>query len=297
MRRAMRIVLTRTEHPAVLATCEHLEALGEARLDWLSVDQEACVDLDELEGICRSGVDLVVLMAANNEVGTVYPIKEAASIAHRFGALLFSDATQAAGKIAIQADEWGIDLLTLSGHKIYGPKGVGALVLGSGMQIDMVVTGGSHQRGLRPGTLNVPGIAGLGEACRLRSREMEEDEARHGRLRDELQMDLCARVPSLVVNGPRGSRLAGTLHVSFPGVPSRAMTARLGDRLAVSTGSACSSGIEAPSHVLRGMGLDEALLTGAMRISLGKFTTEGEVKAAAELLSDTAKAVGRRVTA
>jgi len=282
--RPLRVALMPVEHPAVLDTCADLARQELAELVWLGVDQRARLDLEQLEAACARGLDLACVMAANNEVGTLYPLRQVAAVAHEHGALVFTDATQAAGKIPIDMEEWGIDLAALSGHKIYGPKGVGALVVGGGLRLDPPLTGGGQQRGLRPGTLNVPGIAGLGEACRLRREEMSQDEPRNGELRDLLQELLEANIPSLVVNGDTDHRLAGTLHVSVPGVPNHAIIARVRDRVAISTGSACSSGIEAPSHVLRAMGLNAALLEGALRISLGKFTTGAEVEEAADVL-------------
>jgi cysteine desulfurase len=188
------------------------------------------------------------------------------------------------GKIPIQFEEWGITYLAISAHKLYGPKGVGALVIRRGYHLEPLLFGGGHQKGMRSGTLNVSGIVGLGEACRLRSLEMEEDEPVIAAQRDKLQNLLLEKTPSLVVNGNVENRLAGNLHISVPDVPNSAIIARIRPKLAISTGSACSSGVEAPSHVLSAMRLSEELIEGALRIGLGKFTTEEEVEQAASIL-------------
>jgi cysteine desulfurase len=189
------------------------------------------------------------------------------------------------GKIPIQFTEWGITYLAISAHKLYAPNGSGVLVVRKGHKLEPLLYGGGHQRGMRSGTLNVPGIVGLGEACRLRSMEMAEDEQSIKAKRDRLQQLLLDKIPNLVVNGDMANRLAGNLHISVPGVPNSAIVARVRSKLAISTGSACTSGVEAPSHVLRGMGLSNKLIEGALRIGLGKFTTDDDVDRAAEILS------------
>ena len=289
----VRIGLTPIEHPAVLQTCEALCDRGAAALTYFRVDKHARLDLGDLEAQCRGGLDLVCVMGANNEVGTIYPLREIARLAHRHGAMFFTDATQAVGKTEIRFAEWEIEMLALSAHKIYGPKGIGALLVAPGVSLESVTYGGAHQRGRRAGTVNVPGVAALGEACRLRSQEMEADETRIGRQRDCLAALLRERFPEMVVNGDPTCRLAGNLHVAFPGVPNQAVVARLRSQLAVSTGSACSSGIEAPSHVLRAMGLPKEVLDGSLRLGLGKFTTDAEVEQAARLLATAVEEVVR----
>lgn len=281
----VKIGLSPVEHRAVLDTCRALEEAGTARLRWLHVDHRGRVDIDAVEDACRDGLDLLCLMAANNEVGTLYSLEAASRIAANYGIAIFSDATQAAGKVPIEFAEWGITLLALSAHKIYGPKGGGALIVASDVKLRPILHGGGHQHGLRPGTLNVPAIAGLGEACRIRRSEMHLDEPAIALKRDRLQQYLERNISELAINGDTTNRLAGNLHVAVPDVPNGAVTARLRNRVAVSTGAACSSGIEAPSHVLRAMELPEPLLAGALRISLGKFTTDDEVVVAGELIS------------
>lgn len=293
----LKIALTTVEHHSVLDTCQGLERNGRARLRWLPVDSAARVDLGSVEAACRDGCELLCLMAANNEVGTIYPLKEVGRITRAHGTHLLSDATQAVGKIPVQFEDWGLSFLCLSAHKLYGPKGVGALIVAADAPIRPIMYGGGHQRGLRPGTLNVPGIAALGEACRLRADEMVADESAVARKRDRLESLLADAIPEVVVNGDTGSRLAGNLHISVPDVPNGAVIGRIRHRVAISTGAACSSGIEAPSHVLRAMNLPEPVLAGALRISLGKFTTDADITFAAGVIAEAVRATRQALRA
>lgn len=193
-------------------------------------------------------------MAANNEIGNIYPIAEIANLAQSYHIPFFCDASQAVGKIPIDFYQWGISLMAISAHKLYGPQGVGALVLKKGYPLEPICYGGGHQNGMRPSTLNVPGIVGLGEACRLRRLEMAEDEENIRKLRDKMQGLLLDKIAGLVINGEIEHRLAGNLHVSIPGIANSATIARIRSRVAISTGAACSSGVETPSHVLRALG-------------------------------------------
>ena len=279
-----RIGLMPIEHKAVLDTCRALEQRGWAELIYLQVDSRGRLDLEHLKQVCAEGLSLLCVMAANNEVGTIYPIEQIARIAQEYGIPFLCDGSQAVGKIPINFQEWGLTFLALSGHKIYAPKGVGALIVKKGQKLKPLIYGGGHQRGSRSGTLNVPGIVGLGEACRWRSLEIVEDEQRIAQQRDRLQQLLQQGIPELVVNGDLEHRLAGNLHVSIPGIPNSAVIARVRHQLAISTGSACSSGVEAPAHVLQAMHLPEDVIEGALRIGLGKFTTDAEVEQAAEML-------------
>jgi len=281
-----RIALLRLEHKAVLDTCQAIEKRGWAELIYLKVDSKGRLDLDHLEQVCADGLSLLCVMAANNEIGNIYPIQAIAQIAQRYDIPLLCDGSQAVGKIPIQFQEWGITYLAVSAHKLYGPKGVGALVVRKGYHLEPLLFGGGHQKGMRSGTLNVPGIVGMGEACRLRSLEMEEDERAIATKRDNLQALLLEKIPGLVVNGDTAHRLAGNLYISVPGIPNSAVVARVRHRLAISTGSACSSGIEAPSHVLQVLHLPDDVVDGALRIGLGKFTTDEEINKAAEILSE-----------
>lgn len=279
-----RIGLMLIEHKAVLDTCRALEKRGWAELVYLQVDSKGRLDLEHLEQVCAEGLSLLCVMAANNEIGNIYPIQKIGQIAQHYGIPFLCDGSQAVGKIPIQFEEWGITYLAISAHKLYGPKGVGALAVRRGYHLEPLIFGGGHQRGMRSGTLNVPGIVGLGEACRLRSLEMEEDERASADKRDLLQDLLLKAIPGLVINGDTDSRLAGNLHISIPGIPNGAVIARIRHKLAISTGSACSSGVETPSHVLQALCLAEDIVNGSLRIGIGKFTTNEDVSKAAENL-------------
>ena len=285
------IAIASSEHKAVLDTCQALKAQDKIKLTILSADSQAHLDLSTLEKICASDIHLLCIMAANNEVGTIYPVEKIAAIAQKHNVPFLCDATQAVGKIPIRFHDWGITMLALSAHKLYGPKGVGALVVRKGHQLEPIMYGGGQQKGLRPGTLNVPGIVGLGEACRLRQLEMVEDERAIALKRDNLQTLLLQGIPGLVINGDINNRLAGNLLISIPDVPNSAVIARVRHKLAISTGSACTSGVEEPSHVLTAMGLAENVIEGSLRLGLGKFTTDEEVATAAEILISEIKSI------
>jgi cysteine desulfurase len=281
-----RIALLPIEHKAVLDTCQVLEKRGWAEITYLNVDAKGRLDLNHLEQTCAQGLSLLCIMAANNEIGNIYPMQTIGQIAKRHNIPILCDGSQAVGKIPIQFEDWGITYLAISAHKLYGPKGVGALVVRKGYHLEPLIFGGGHQQGMRSGTLNVPGIAGLGEACRLRSLEMAEDEKAIAAKRDRLQNLLLANISGLVINGDTENRLAGNLHISIPGIPNTAVIARVRHQLAISTGSACTSGVEAPSHVLQALKLPEEVIEGALRIGLGKFTTEEEVDQASSILTE-----------
>lgn len=286
-----RIGLLPIEHKAVLDTCRAIEKRGWAELVYLRVDCKGRLDLKHLEKVCLDGLSLICVMAANNEIGNIYPIQVIGQIAQQYDIPFLCDASQAVGKVPIQFEEWGITYLAISAHKLYGPKGVGALVIRKGYHLEPLIFGGGHQKGMRPGTLNVPGIVGLGEACRLRLIEMEEDERAIAANRDRLQQLLTENIPDLVINGDTTNRLAGNLHISVPNVPNSAVIARVRTQLAISTGSACSSGAEAPSHVLQQIGLLPNLIDSALRIGIGKFTTDGEINQAAKILLTSANQI------
>lgn len=280
-----RIAVSPIEHKAVLDTCQALQMQGKATLTWLYVDQQGCIDLDHLKDLCKTGLDLICIMAANNEIGTIAPIEEIANIASQYNVAYFCDATQGAGKIPINFDTFGITYLAISAHKMYGPKGAGALIIQPDVNLAPLIYGGGHQRGMRSGTLNVPGIVGLGEACKLRYQEMDQDELAIQAKRDYLQRLLKAQIPHMIVNGDTNNRLAGNLHISIPDLNNSILIAHIRHRLAISTGSACTSGIEAPSHVLQAIHLPANLIEGALRISIGKFTTDTDIITAAQILT------------
>jgi len=285
-----RIALLPLEHKAVLDTCQAVEKRGRAELIFLQVDSKGRLDLNHLERVCAEGLSLLCVMAANNEIGNIYPIETIAQIAQRYDVPFLCDGSQAVGKIPIQFEDWGITYLAISAHKLYGPKGVGALAVRRGYHLEPLIFGGGHQQGMRSGTLNVPGIVGLGEACRLRSLEMGADGQTIALKRDRLQARLSEQ-SDLIVNGDQENRLAGNLHVSIPSVPNSAVIARIRHQLAISTGSACSSGVEAPSHVLQALKLPGSVIEGALRIGIGKFTTDEEVDRAAEILINAVSSI------
>lgn len=285
--RPLRVVSSPLEHRAVLEALAELEGSGRAEVQHISVDRAGRIDLDQLRERCATGSDLVCLMAANNEIGTLYPVEAIANVAAAAGASTLIDGTQSVGKQHFAVERWGVTYLCLSAHKIYGPKGVGALVVGPGARWP------DHRH---RGTPNVPGIAGLGEACRLRREEMDSDEAAIRSRRDRLATLLSDAIPSLVENGDLDCHLSGSLHISVPGVPNGPVLARLHDRVALSSGSACTSGAEAPSHVLMAIGLEEKLVESALRIGVGKFTTDEEIESAAALIVEAIEGVRRALT-
>ncbi|MFN5861245.1 MAG: cysteine desulfurase family protein [Pseudanabaena sp.] len=280
----LKIAVLPIEHKAVLDTCDALVKKGIAEMILLKVDRQGKLDLEHVETTCTQGIDLICVMAANNEIGTIYPMPEIGAIAQRYNAPFLCDATQAVGKIPINFRDWGITYLTLSGHKMYAPKGIGALILRKGYHLQPLIYGGGQQKGIRAGTLNVAGIAGLGEACRLRQQEMLADEQAIAAKRDRLQSLLLESIPDLTINGDRLNRLAGNLHISVPNIPNKAIITRIRDQLAIATGSACSSGVETASHVLQAINLPTNLIEGALRISFDKFSTDVEIDRAANIL-------------
>ena len=288
--RPLRVAVTTVEHRAVLDAVAVHARRGEVTVRWLPVDGQARLDMAALEAACHDGIDLVCVMAANNEVGTCYPVAEVCWIAGHAGARTLIDATQAAGRVSLHAADWGITYLTISAHKMYGPKGVGALIVPP--ELDIRPSHG-HTPGTGEGTPNVPGIAGFGEACRLRRLEMADDEPCIAARRDRIERLLLAGISGLVINGDRACRLSNNLHMSVPDVPNDAVIARLRHRVALSTGAACSSGAQTPSHVLRAMGVPEAVQEGALRIGTGKFTTDEDIERAAAHIVQAVDALRR----
>ena len=277
-----RLATSAIEHPSVARPLAELARNGWA-VDELPVDAEARVRLASVTDAVGADTLLVSVMLANNEVGTIQPIRAIADRAHAVGALMHVDAAQAAGKIPVGVDDLGADLLTLAGHKFYAPKGVGALYVREGTPLAAITHGAGHERGLRPGTENVPHIVGLGKAARLAREALAGEAERIGVLRDDLHRRLAAAIPGLLLNGHPQARLPNTLNLSFPGVTGWDLLAAAGS-LAASTGSACHAGQHAASGVLGAMGRDGVLAAGAVRLSLGRFTTAAETGAAAEAL-------------
>jgi cysteine desulfurase len=269
-----------TEHEAVLETCGRIQWLWGGQVDRLPVDRAGRLAPDVLaRRLTPARPTLVAVMLANNETGTIQPIDELAATAHAFGAFFFCDLTQAVGKIPVDVRASGIDLAAFSAHKLYGPKGVGALFVRGGepkIELEPLITGGGQERGLRAGTLNVPGIVGFGEACRIAAAEMAEDSVRVERLRDRLEQALLVGLPDTWVNGDTAHRLPNTTSIGFGGLDARILIRDMHD-VAVSTRSACSSGSAGPSHVLTSMGLTDDEAYASIRFSLGRFTTEADI--------------------
>ncbi|ASZ09925.1 IscS subfamily cysteine desulfurase [Chitinophaga pendula] len=272
------IITTETEHKAVLDTCKHLEKKG-ASVTYLKVNNEGEIDLKELEAAITPQTILVAIMYANNEIGIVHPIKEISAIAKKHGILMMTDATQAVGKIPVNVDRDGIDLLALSAHKIYGPKGVGALYVrrkSPRVKVTAQMDGGGHERGMRSGTLNVPGIVGLGKACELCMEEMEAEAKRLAVLRDKLEKALL-ELEEAYVNGSTQHRLPHVSNLSFKYVEGEGLMMGFNREIAVSSGAACTSASLEASYVLKALGLGDDLAHASLRFSLGRFTTEEEI--------------------
>lgn len=278
------IVTTAIEHPAVLYAARSLEERG-VRVTYLDVDSGGVVDPQEIAGAIQPDTVLVSVMHANNEVGTLQPIREIGRVARERGIAFHTDAVQAMGKVEIDVRELGVDLLTMSAHKICGPKGVGALYIRKGTRLRPLLHGGHHERDRRPGTENVPGIVGLGAAARLAQQHLAEDAARVGALRDRLESGLVKAVPLVHVNGDRAHRLPTTANLRFAHVDGEALVIALDlAGLACSTGAACSSGSLEPSHVLAAMGLPREQARSSVRFSLGRSTTDADIEFALEVI-------------
>lgn len=274
------IVTVKTEHKAVLDTCQHLEKLG-ADVTYLDVDSEGNISLENLEKTIKNETILISVMAANNETGVIYPIKQIAEIAHRHGVLFHSDATQAVGKMQINVLEDEIDLLNFSGHKLYGPKGVGALYIRKKLNIVAQQDGGKHERGMRSGTLNVTGIVGLGEAAEICQNSMNEEAERLSILRNKLENGILEKLPFAKINGNIDQRLPNTTNISFGKIDGEQLLMNLNE-IAVSNGSACNSASTEPSYVLKAMGLDDESAYSSVRFSLGRMTQESDIDLAIE---------------
>lgn len=271
------IITLTTEHKAVLDTCKHLEKLG-AEVTYLSVGVDGMLNLEDLEKAMRPDTILVSVMYANNEIGVIQPIKEIAAIAHKHGSLFHTDATQAVGKIPVDVIADGIDLMSFSAHKMYGPKGVGALYVrrkNPRVKVTAQMDGGGHERGMRSGTLNVPGIVGFGKAAEIAIAEMDSDAKRLSALRDRLENSLL-QLEESYVNGNRQHRLPHVANISFKYVEGEGLMMGVKD-IAVSSGSACTSASLEPSYVLKSLGLDDELAHSSLRFGLSKFTTEEEI--------------------
>jgi len=284
------IITAVTEHKAVLDTCKRLEKYG-YRVTYLPVLKSGLVDMDDLKRAMDDKTILVTLMFANNEIGVLQPVAEIGKLCHERGVLFHSDATQAVGKVPIDVSKMGIDLLSISGHKMYGPKGVGALYVrrkNPRVQLAAILDGGGHERGMRSGTLNVPGIVGLGKACSLCHEEMPTESKRLSGLRDRLKDKIMGSLDEVFINGSIEHRLPNNLNISFAYVEGESLLMGIND-IAVSSGSACTSATLEPSYVLKALGTGDDLAHSSIRFGIGRFNTEAEVDYVADRVTDVVK--------
>lgn len=273
------IVTTRVEHPAVLNLCKHLARDRGYTVRWLSVDKQGLLDMDEVRRKINYSTAIVSVMWANNETGVMFPVETIGEMAHEHGALMHTDAVQVVGKLPINLKALPIDFLSLSGHKLHGPKGIGALFVRRGTRFSPFVVGGHQESNRRAGTENVPGIVGVGEAARLAMQSLEEENERVKKLRDRLQTGLLAAIPNASLNGHPELRLPNTLNIGFEFVEGEAILMRMDDiGICASSGSACTSGSLEPSHVLRAMGVPFTAVHGSIRFSLSRYTTSEEIE-------------------
>jgi cysteine desulfurase len=277
-----------TEHKAVLDSCNHIEKLG-GEITYLNVNKNGLIDLEELKKAIKPNTILFAIMYANNEIGVIQPIKEISSIARKNGILFFTDATQAVGKIHIDVNKDGMDLMAFSAHKIYGPKGVGALYVrrkNPRVKVIPQIDGGGHERNMRSGTLNVPGIVGFGKACELCRIEMKKDTEQIKKLRDKLESGLL-KLGDVYINGSIENRLPNLSNLSFKYAESEALMLGFNKDIAVSSGSACTSATLEPSYVLKALGVEDELAKAAIRFGLSRFTTEEEIDYAIQQVTST----------
>ena len=269
------IITAVTEHKAVLDSCKRLEKYG-YRVTYLPMQPDGLLSLGDIERAMDSTTILVTIMAANNEIGVLQPIEEIGRLCNARGVIFHSDAAQALGKIPIDAVRQNVDLLSISAHKAYGPKGVGALYVREGIQLSPTIDGGGHERGMRSGTLNVPGIVGLGKACKISQGEMPHESCRIAGLRNRLHDKIKSELDQVYVNGSMEHRLPGNLNMSFAGVDGEALMTAIDD-VAVSSGAACTSAHIEPSYVLKALGISDELAQSSIRFGIGRFNTEAEI--------------------
>lgn len=285
------IITASTEHKAVLDTCQDLERKG-FEISYLSVDTEGLINLEELKSAIRTDTILVSIMYVNNETGVIQPIKEIASITQKKNVFFMTDATQAVGKINIDVDDLGVDLLTFSGHKMYASKGIGVLYLRKNhnkLQISPLIHGGGHENGLRSGTLNVPGIIALAKACEVAKEEMVENQEKIINLRDNLENALL-KLSNTSLNGSYKNRIYNTTNICFKGIDANILIGRM-KNVAVSNGSACTAAVVEPSHVLKAMGISDEDAFASIRFSLGKFNTKEEINTVIKNISELTKSM------
>ncbi|WP_342593092.1 cysteine desulfurase NifS [Methanobacterium aggregans] len=272
------IITSNIEHPAVHETCKYLEKKG-FEVTYIPVGTDGIVKVSDVETAIRDDTILITIMHANNEIGTIQPIAEIGKIAHEKGILFHTDAVQSVGKIPVDVNDLNVDMLSISSHKLYGPKGIGALYIKKGVRLEPIIHGGGHERGLRPGTENVPGIVGFGKACQLSEENLEEESARLTRLRNKLVDAVLKENEKAYLNGDREKRLPGNANFRFTGIEGESLILHLDSKgIAASTGSACSSTKLEPSQVLMAIGLEEVEAHGSLRISMGRENTEEDVE-------------------
>jgi cysteine desulfurase len=282
------IITAVTEHKAVLDTCKRLEKYG-YRVTYLPVQKDGLIDLDDLKRAIDDKTILVTIMAANNEIGVLQPWREIGKLCREKGVLYHSDAVQAVGKVPIDVNKDNIDLMSITAHKIYGPKGVGALYVrrkNPRVQVSPIIDGGGHERGMRSGTLNVPGIAGLGKACAIATEEMATESCKMAGLRNRLRDKIMGRLDEVFINGSTEHRLPGNLNISFAYVEGESLLMGIND-VAVSSGSACTSATLEPSYVLKALGTGDDLAHSSIRFGIGRFNTEAEVDYVADRVCET----------
>jgi cysteine desulfurase len=282
------IITAVTEHKAVLDTCKRLEKNG-YRVTYLPVQKDGLIDLDDLKRAIDDKTILVSIMFANNEIGVLQPVAEIGKLCHERGVIFHTDATQAIGKVPVDVIKQNIDLASISGHKMYGPKGVGALYVrrkNPRVQISAIIDGGGHERGMRSGTLNVPGIVGLGKACAIALEEMPQESCRLAGLRNRLRDRIMGRLDEAFINGSTEHRLPGNLNISFAYVEGESLLMGIND-IAVSSGSACTSATLEPSYVLKALGTGDDLAHSSIRFGIGRFNTEAEVDYVADRVIET----------
>ena len=285
------IITCVTEHKAVLDSCRALERAGKATVTYLPVDKYGMVNPDDVRNAITDKTVLISIMWANNEVGTIHPVAEIGKIAKEKGVIFHCDAVQAIGHIPVDAEKAGVDLLAMTAHKLYGPKGCGALWVrskGPRVRLTPIIDGGGHERGMRSGTLNVTGIVGFGAACEIAGKEMAEEIARMRDLRDKLRAGLFERLDEIYLNGHPTERLPGNLNVSFAYVEGESLLMGIND-VAVSSGSACTSATLEPSYVIRALGIDDELAHSSIRFGVGRFNTEEEVEYVTDRVSREVK--------
>jgi cysteine desulfurase len=284
------IITAVTEHKAVLDTCKHLEKAG-FRVTYMPVQKDGLVDVDDLKRAIDDKTILVTIMAANNEIGVVQPLAEIGKICRERGVIFHTDAVQAIGKIPVDVNKMNIDVASITAHKLYGPKGVGALYVrrkNPRVQLVPLIDGGGHERGMRSGTLNVPGIVGLGKACQIAMEDLPQESCKIAGLRNRLRDNIMGRLDEVYINGSTEHRLPGNLNISFAYVEGESLLMGIND-IAVSSGSACTSATLEPSYVLKALGTGDDLAHSSIRFGIGRFNTEAEVDYVAEKLIDTVK--------